>query len=218
MRRPALRLVIGALALAACATAQAQAVALQGMLGSKALLIIDGGTPRTMAPGDTHQGVRLVSAGGNQAVVEVGGRRHTLLLGQAPASVSGGAPAPPRGTTIVMTAGTGGHFFAQGTINGGTVRFVVDTGATSVALSAADAQRVGLDYQAGQPVNLNTANGVARGWRLKLASVRVGDVELFEVDAVVSPQPMPYVLLGNSFLGRFQMKRDNDQMVLERRY
>ena len=53
---------------------------------------------------------------------------------------------------------------------------------------------------------------------MKLASVRIGDVEVYDVDAVVSPQPMPYVLLGNSFLTRFQMKRDNDQMVLERRF
>ena len=63
-----------------------------------------------------------------------------------------------------------------------------------------------------------TANGVAQGWRLKLASVRVGDVEVYDVDAIVMPQAMPFVLLGNSFLTRFQMKRDNDQMTLDKRY
>ena len=66
-------------------------------------------------------------------------------------------------------------------------------------------------------MRLSTANGVAQGWRIRLDSVRIGDVEVFGIDAVVTPQPMPYVLLGNSFLGQFQMTRTNDQMVLEKR-
>jgi aspartyl protease family protein len=70
----------------------------------------------------------------------------------------------------------------------------------------------------GPSVRVGTANGLAQGWRVKLASVRIGDVEVYEVDAVVTPQGMPFVLLGNSYLNRFQMRRDNDQMVLERRY
>ena len=65
---------------------------------------------------------------------------------------------------------------------------------------------------------MSTANGVAQGFRIKLNSVRVGDVEVYDVDAVVTPQPMPFVLLGNSFLTRFQMKRDNNQMTLDKRY
>ena len=70
----------------------------------------------------------------------------------------------------------------------------------------------------GQPVYLSTANGTTQGSRVKLNSVRIGDVEVFDVDAVVSPQPMPYMLLGNSFLTRFQMLRENDQMTLVKRY
>jgi aspartyl protease family protein len=70
----------------------------------------------------------------------------------------------------------------------------------------------------GPSVRVGTANGLAQGWRVKLASVRIGDVEVYDVDAVVTPQGMPFVLLGNSYLNRFQMRRDNDQMVLERRY
>jgi len=85
-------------------------------------------------------------------------------------------------------------------------------------MSAADAQRIGLDFSKGQPVRMNTANGVAQGFRVRLASVRVGDVEIYDVDAIVSQQPMPYVLLGNSFINRFSMRRDADQMVLEKRY
>jgi aspartyl protease family protein len=65
---------------------------------------------------------------------------------------------------------------------------------------------------------MNTANGVAQGYRLNLNSVRIGDVEVYDVDAIVSQQPMPYILLGNSFISRFSMRRDADQMVLEKRF
>ena len=107
---------------------------------------------------------------------------------------------------------------AQGTINGRATQFLVDTGATMVSMGASDADRLGLNYKAGQRGFSSTANGMAPAWRIKLSSVRLGEVEIFDVDALVSPQPMPFVLLGNSFLTRFQMKRENDQMVLERRY
>ena len=95
---------------------------------------------------------------------------------------------------------------------------MVDTGATGVAMSAADAERAGINYKGGQPVQMSTANGVTQGFRVKLGSVRVGDVEVYDIDAVVSPQPMPYMLLGNSFLTRFQMIRENDQMTLVKRF
>jgi aspartyl protease family protein len=207
-----------AFALLACAAASAQSVALQGMLGSSALLIVNGGAPKAVATGATHQGVKVISTSGDQAVLEIGGKRHTLRVGEAPASVGGTGGEGPRGTRIVLTAGSGGHFMTQGAINGQAANFMVDTGATMVSMGAADAQRLGLNYKAGQLGYSSTANGVTSVWRIKLGSVRVGDVEVYNVDATVSPQPMPFVLLGNSFLTRFQMKRENDQMVLERRY
>jgi len=94
----------------------------------------------------------------------------------------------------------------------------VDTGASVVSISAAEAQRIGLNYKAGQPENMSTANGISTGWLVKLSSIRLGSVDVYNVDAVVTPAAMPYVLLGNSFLTRFQMTRTNDQLVLEKRY
>jgi aspartyl protease family protein len=85
-------------------------------------------------------------------------------------------------------------------------------------MSAADAHRIGLDFSKGQPVRMNTANGVAQAYRVRLNSVRVGDVEVYDVEAIVSEQPMPFILLGNSFISRFSMRRDADQMVLEKRF
>ena len=204
------------LALLMSTATQAQSVVLAGMLGTKALLVVNGTTPKTVAAGDSHEGVKVISTLGDTAVIEQDGKRISLRLGDAPvhmsASKSGG-----KGTRIVLIAGTGGHFVTAGQINGKAVQFMVDTGATSIAMSAQDAERAGISYKTGQPVTVSTANGNARGFLVKLDSVRIGEVEVFAVDAVVSPQPMPYMLLGNSFLTRFQMLRENDQMTLTKR-
>jgi aspartyl protease family protein len=196
--------------------AWAQSVALQGMLGSRALLLIDGGAPRSLAVGDSAQGVKLVSVGADSAVVEIAGKRVALRLGESPASL--GERGQASSGRISLPADGGGHFMGSGSINGRPVQFLVDTGASTVALSVADAERIGLAFREGPSVRIGTANGLAKGWRVKLASVRIGDVEVYDVDAIVTPQGMPFVLLGNSYLNRFQMRRDNDQMVLDRRY
>lgn len=197
----------------------AQTVALSGMLGSKALIMVDGGPPKSVAPGASYQGVKIVSTQGDEAVVEINGHRQTMRVGDAPTRVgSSAANDNAGGNQIVLTAGSGGHFLTQGQINGRAVQLMVDTGATFVSMSASDADRMGLAYKAGEPIRMSTANGITLGWRIKLSSVRVGDVTTYEVDAIVSMGAMPYVLLGNSYLSRFQMSRTNDQMVLEKRY
>lgn len=210
------RLLPALLAFAASAAA-AGSVALQGMLGSKALLIVDGGPPQAVAPGETHRGVKVLSTQGDQAVVEIDGQRVTLRVGHAPASVGGGA-GPARGSRIVLPVSSGGHFFAEGSINNKPVHFLVDTGATAITLGAVQADRLGIAYQQGQRSLATTPTGNVPIWRVRLASVRIGDVELLDVEASVLPSSMPYVLLGNTFLSRFQMQRTSDQLVLERRY
>jgi aspartyl protease family protein len=133
---------------------------------------------------------------------------------------AGGGPGTQagQGSRIVLTAGSGGHFMTQGQINGKMAQFLVDTGASAVSMSLADAERMGVDYKSGRPVQLTTANGTILGWQTTLASVRVGDVEVFNVPAVVAARDMPFILLGNSFLTRFQMNRTNEEMVLTRRF
>lgn len=212
------RTVLAAACLLLALSAWGQTVAINGLLGDKALVIVDGGFPKSVATGETYKGVKVVSIRGDAVTVEVGGQKHTVRVGDAPSSVGKGAGEQLSGNRVVLTAGPGGHFMSEGQINGRSVQFMVDTGATTVALSVSDAKRIGLNYQSGQPVQMGTANGVTQGWRVQLDSVRVGDVMITGVEAVVSPASMPYVLLGNSFLSRFQMNRNNDQMVLERRF
>jgi aspartyl protease family protein len=208
------RLVGPCLALAALTTS-AQTVTLSGSMGDKALLVIDG-APRTLAVGATHQGVKLVGVSPSEAVVELQGKRVPLRLGGAPVNL-GGVASEGSGSQIVLTAGPGGHFVTGGSINGQAVRFVVDTGATYVALSQAEAERIGLPYKHGQRGLIHTANGQVPAYLTSLNVVRVGDVQVYNVDAVVMPATMDTVLLGNSFLTRFQMRRENDRMTLDRR-
>jgi len=211
------RLLLAACLLGCGAAAQAQSVALTGVIGGKAIVMVNGGAPKTVATGETWQGVKVISVAGDQAVLESSGQRYTVRMGDAPASFGGTAPATS-GSRIVLPLGSGGHFMAQGSINGRPTQFMVDTGATAVSMGAAEAERLGLDYKGGKPVQLSTANGPALGYRMQLNSVRINDVEIFTVDAVVTPMAMPFVLLGNSFLSRFTMRRDGDQMVLDKRY
>jgi aspartyl protease family protein len=205
-------------AIAMGGVAQGQTVVLSGILGGKALLVVDGGPPRSVAVGQSHQGVKLIGIQASQALVEIGGARQTLRLGEGPVSAPALEGEAGDQRRIVLHAGSNGHFRTPGQINGRAVTFLVDTGASAVSMSAAEADRIGLNYRAGQPVQMQTANGSTTGWLLKLHSVRLGSTDVFDVEAIVSAASMPYVLLGNSYLTRFQMTRTNDQLVLERRY
>jgi aspartyl protease family protein len=203
-------------ALLACtATVQAQTVTLNGHIGaSKALLVIDG-EPHSVAVGTTVRGVRLLSLGDSRAEIEVTGERRSLALGAGGVRAAGAAATS--GREIVLTAGTNGHFRTIGQINGKSVEFMVDTGASVVSLGQAEADLLGLDYKNGKPGMARTANGTVPLRVIVLNSVRIGDVEIANVEAAVHPGSLGVVLLGNSFLTRFQMRRENDVMRLEKR-
>lgn len=213
---PPRRLICSAVLLGAAVAAGAQGVTLAGSMGAKALLIIDG-QPRTLAVGESALGVTLLQLSDGTAQVQRGGSTATLRLGAAPARLSGTPQAATGTQEIVLPVGLGGHFMSGGAINGRPVQFMVDTGATVVALSQTQAQHIGLDYQQAPRAMTQTANGAVPVHRVNLSSVRVGEVEVTNVDAIVMPAQMPYVLLGNSFLARFQMRRENDQLRLEKR-
>lgn len=197
--------------------AKAQSVALTGTMGNRALLVIDGAAPQVVGLGEIRQGVTLISADGDLAVVEIRGRRQSLRVGESPVSV-GAHGGPAEGQRVVLYAGSGGHFFGTAQLNGVTVPFVVDTGASNVVIGAAQAERMGLNFRSGKREMVVTANGYAPSYGIPLNTVRIGDVEVFNVQATVVQAGLPAVLLGNSFLGRFQMKQENDQLILEKRY
>jgi aspartyl protease family protein len=193
-------------------------ISFNGSLGSQAALLILDGEPRTILLGQTVRGIKLLSLADDRAVVEIGGQRHTLLMGATPGRVGGGANGSATGRQIVLSSGPGGHFTALGSINGHATQFLVDTGATAVSIGQAEAERLGLRYAKGKRVTTQTANGPATASVLTLDTVRIGDVEVHSVEAIVVPSQMSHVLLGNSFLSRFQMRRDNDILTLDLRY
>lgn len=209
------RLGLGALALLA-APGFAADVALVGLIGAKAIVVIDGGAPRTLAPGQTTaEGVLLLGTEKDAASFDIDGRKTTLRMGGRAYS----APTSPGKQRVTLNADARGHFVTTGSINGGSVRFLVDTGATFVSLPAAEAQRLGIDYLRGQRGSMQTANGVIAAYRVRLDSVRIGDIEVNNVDAVVSGNgALSVTLLGMSFLNRMQMQRDGQSMTLIKRY
>ena len=208
-------LAAGALLCALAAPAQAQSVAFSGMLGDKALLIIDGHATG-VAVGATVQGVKLVRLDGGTALVEAGGKTQTLRLGGT-AVLAGDTGGRGKGTRIVLPVGSGGHYSGLATINGHPIQFMVDTGATTVAMGTDMAVLLGLDPRSSTAGAAMTANGAVSVRRVTLSSIRVGDVTVYNVDAMVMPQSMPVVLLGNSFLSHFQMHSDSNSLVLDKK-
>ena len=198
-----------------CAAAQAQQVALIGVIGNKAaILALDGGDPKTVKAGQTWRGITVVSVGHDNATVEMRGEKRVLSLGQ---HYRGAAPTSTR-ESVTLGADPRGHFFTDATINDMTVRSVVDTGATRVVLGATEATRLGVDWRNGTRGVMQTANGTTSAYLVKLAKVKVGAIELHDIDGVVVEQGPGVALLGMSFLNRLEMKRDGDTMTLTRRF
>ena len=204
-----------ALLCALAAAAHAQSVAFSGMLGDKALLIIDG-QARGVAVGTTVQGVKLVRITGTQAQIEAGGKTQTLRLGGT-AVVAGDSGGGGGGSRIVLPVGSGGHYTGLGSINGHPVHFLVDTGATTIAMGADVATQIGLDPANSTLAAAMTANGTVATRVITLHKVTLGDVTVYNVEAVVMPQAMPMVLLGNTYLSHFQIHNDSNSLVLEKK-
>jgi len=194
--------------------AQATSVNVVGLTSTKALVAIDGGKPRWLTIGQRNdEGVLLIAIEDQQAKFEIDGKPRTVAMGQLYAAPSENADAK-----VVLQADGQGHFITQGTINGASIRFLVDTGATSVAFSTADAKRMGINYYDAPRGYVVTANGSTAAYRVKLDTVRIGPVTLNNVEGTVLESPMPFALLGMSFLNRMEMKRDGSTMTLTRRY
>ena len=185
-----------------------------GLFPNKAVVQIDGGALQTLAVGQkSREGLVLVSVERDGATFVFEGQRMTLGLGHARMKASTDA------ASAMITADERGHFVAMGAINDIAIHFAVDTGATFVSLPASEARRLGLDYRKGEPMLMQTANGVAPAYRIKLDTVRVGEVTVNGVEAVVMESDGSQVaLLGMSFLNRMDIRREGEIMTLTKRY
>jgi aspartyl protease family protein len=197
------------------AAAAAADIALIGLIGDKAaVLAIGGGEPKTVKVGQKWSGVTVISVERGQATVEIEGKQRVLMIGQ---HYRAAASASER-QSVTLAADARGHFVAEGAVNGNPVRFLVDTGASTVALPASEAQRLGIDYRKGQRGFSNTAGGQVAVYRVRFDTVKLGSIELAGIDGVVIEQGLDIALLGMSFLNRVEMKREGSTMTLTRRF
>jgi len=196
--------------------AQAVDVTVVGLTNDKAIVTVNGGRPKTLSVGQVGpEGVKLISATSEAAVLEIDGKRRTLTIGQG---ITTSFETTGRSKVVLSADGTG-HFLTNGTINGGQVKFLVDTGATMVSMGVSDARRLGINYLKGERGASNTANGIATVYHVKLDSVRVGSITMTNIDGVVHENSdMPFVLLGMSFLGRLEMKHEGQTLTMMQRF
>ena len=170
-----------------------------------AQLEINQGSARTMRPGDqTPEGVRLLALTASHAEVQVNGITQKLSLGQKIAPMAR------------LQADQRGHYQTEMTINGRRTHAIIDTGATGVSLNRNEAERLGIAWQSGRQITMQTAAGNRPGYVVTLDSVQVGSITLRNVDGIVSSQPdAPAItLLGMSFLSRVEMKQQGNQLLL----
>lgn len=202
--------------LACCITLQAQAadISVVGLFPGKAVLVIDGGAPKTYSVGNTvASGIKLVDVNQTTATFDSNGKKQRIDIGGHVNRI-----APSGASSVTLQADARGHFMVQGQINGGAMRMLVDTGASMISLSASDARRLGIEYKKGRRAYVNTANGTVPAYQVMLNSVKVGDITLNQVEALVQENEIGFALLGMSFLKRTEMRREGEQMMLTKRF
>ncbi len=209
-------IALTAVALGASGPVWATDIEVTGLFNNKAMVSINGAPPRVMSAGQTSpEGVKLISANSSAATFEIDGKRRTLGMGQSISTATATGARP----SVKLLADRGGHFHTFGSINGRPIKFMVDTGATTIALSTTQAHALGLDLRGAERGGVATASGYARAQRIVLDSVKVGDITLNLVEAVViDNMPGDVALLGNSFLSRLEMKREGQYLILTKTY
>ena len=191
-----------------------------GLFNNKVLVMINGSGPHTISAGQSKNGVKLLSANSNAATLMIEGKRQVLSMGQA-ASVGAGSTSSSSGVNnpVNLYADKSGHFFGNLKINGTSLKYVVDTGATNVTMNSADANFAKINYSNGQKVNMATANGVVSAINVNVNTLNIGTIVLNNVNVtIVEGGSPPFVLLGMSAQNRLNIKRENSIMTLSKKY
>ncbi len=186
-----------------------------GLFKDKALLTIDG-KPRLLKVGaSSPEGVKLLSSNSKQASILVEGQRLTLHLSERIST----AFKKPKFSQVKIPRSTNGHYFTAGTINGRPAKFMVDTGATVIAMNINEARRLGIDLRQAEKGMSSTAGGMVETFRVVLDKVSVGNVTLHRISAAVINGDFPeQILLGNSFLSKVEMTEQAGVLVFRKKY
>ena len=212
--RPQAVLLAVVLLMSGHAAAETQ-VNIVGLFTNMAVVTINGGAPKMLKAGQSSDGVKLLAADSSVATLEIAGETRKLGMGQAVSVAASTASSP----SVTLYADAQGHFLSECRINGATLKFLLDTGATTVALNSGDAKYAKIDYKRGEPIQVSTANGVVTAYRVTIASLQIGGITLHQVPASVLEGGSPsVVLLGMSALNRLDMKRHDIMMTLTKKY
>lgn len=190
-------------------------IQVMALFTNKAMVVIDG-KQKVLTKGQTYKGVTLISADSEEAVLKLHDEVKTFALGREISTSY--KPSDPK-KELVVWKDEYNMFRVHGSINGYSIHFLIDTGATSVAMSSVAAKRIGLKYKKGKPVRSSTASGIAKGYALNADNIKIGHIKLYNVETVVLEGSFPSeVLLGQSFLSRIHMTRDGDKMKLKKKF
>ena len=190
----------------------AEQVRVLALFPGKAMLSIDGLNRMLQQGGSSPEGVKLISADPDQAVVEFDGRKQVLTLGSGVAS----SYHRKKRLEARVLMNNQGAYAVQGLVNGHSLTMVVDTGANTVALSEDHARGLNLDYRRkARRTLVQTASGMVQAWSVTLDRVKIGEIELRNIPAVVIEGDLPeQVLLGMSFLSSLQIRHQGNLMLL----
>ncbi len=208
-------LILFVLLFASINTQASHEIKVMALFTDKAMVTIDG-KQKLLKKGKTYRGVTLISSNSEELVLEMHGEKKKYKLGS---QISTSYKKPDPGKELVVWKDINNMFQLYGSINGGSVKFLIDTGASAVALSSREAKKIGLKYKHGTPMQATTASGVAAGYRVNLDKVKVGHILIYNVEAMVLEGSFPTeVLLGQTFLERVHMTRSGDKMILKKKF
>ena len=201
--------------------AGATEINLVAIMGNRVMVEIDGSKPKLMVPNESRNEVTLLSISNGEAVFDVAGKKQTLSMNNRSykALASTQDASGVAGKTIALSVADGGHFFAPLTLNGVPVRGMIDTGATTLAISSSLAKTANVSFAGAATGYAQTAQGIVAARRVKINTLRFGDLLLYNVDATVIEGDFPSApLIGMNILQRFTMQREADQLLLTQRY
>lgn len=186
----------------------------------RAIVIVDGERLVLDRGERSGDGVLLVRADSGEAVLRIDSREIVLRAGAmaAPVLQEAYTPPPAAPASVTLWADRDGFFHADGKINGQPVRFLVDTGANTIALSSEEADRLKIDYEKGKPGFASTAAGIAPVKMVKLRQITVGGITAYDLEAGIIQGDHPKTpLLGAPFLEQVKMIRNGRRMELHKR-
>lgn len=185
-----------------------------GLFPGKVVVTIDGST-QVIKLGVEKKGVKFIKLQGDSVILEVDGVQSFYKMG-APVSLSFQSRTVSK---KMIYADNRGMFKTVGSINGHPIGFLVDTGATTVAMSSVQAKKLNINYRIdGRKTTARTASGIVKAYLVKLKTVKVGEISQLNVDALVIDGAYPQqALLGMSFLNRLKVEKIGNSMVLETR-